>query len=84
MLSLTVGHTTCSASFLNQRNKDRKGTFSSVGAEVLSSVVFGYLQSLQGISSFRGHFGRQAVLPAAPQVGFLSGTTSSTPEDPSL
>ena len=53
------------------RNKDRKGTFSSVGAEIWARCcpafcwccVFGYLQSLQEVSSFRVDFGSQVVWP---------------------
>ena len=48
MLSLAVGDTTCSTSF--QIN-------------ALARVLFGYLQSLQEVWSFRAHFGSQVVFP---------------------
>ena len=67
------------------RNKDRKGTFSSVQKfeQCVGQCCFRISPVLAGSMEFSVGFWQPSSLASAPQVGFMSMTTSPTPEEAS-
>ena len=73
MLSLAVGHTTCSASFLNQETKTGKvlsPRWVQRFEHAVGQCCFQMSPVLAGNIEFSGAFRQPSSFASAPQVGF--------------